>query len=791
MTKKPFKVLSKASLAGVLAVSALVPVAAASAATSYAVDEIIVAVDGQNVAISKAVYDAAIAEGWMTGATVSYVQNSDGKYYSKAVLDEAVSEESTLDKALELLAGSDKAESITTVPGEFVDGNLVPEEEQVADLKVESVSAIDETGVTVSFTALTEAKEGATITVVDPAGKTVEVTPVNLEVGDTSATFDFVTAYEELPLGTFVVQGKDFDTEAVDAVAKVNAAGNVVTLWNALQSKYFTGATEANIQGYFDSIAADAPGTVADINKIIADVNKASEDATAEATTVKNVADATNVLQLLNALKAGNFERVKDAWITDYATQDVTLADGVTTETLLDLGSANYFGVEGAGASIEAIQAAIDAQNEVKADEAVTAAEGTLSSADIAEARATVNNYVVADVEDADATPKQDLLDRLALHDAVVNVTKANTNAKLTSALNALNTLTEDGVFDIASVNSKELKRYVTDIQAADLADKDTAGEIQTLIDTANTNAETAALNAVKAITEDTTTAKVKELLVTLADRSAYASDAFDGETVIDALLEEYRTAIATADAADKDTVAKIQGFITVENTPDQALTDLYATSVDFEDPDALLEALQAKTLNLNVTPANKDAYLADTTAIQTAANTGADAEAKIANVQAAVNATDARVALNAATTDTAVRTELTKFVVANGDSNPSYVNLSAQGKLEVAGLVLAEKPAAGYATNTALATEINDQVTARGTLLTNVNAADTITKVNTALTALNYKPFADLSSTQKISVAEAFLANFPTDKDGAKVAYTTLTNIKADIDKAITAVAE
>ena len=184
---------------------------------------------------------------------------------------------------------------------------------------------------------------------------------------------------------------------------------------------------------------------------------------------------------------------------------------------MLDLNEANYFGVENTGVTIEAIQAAIDAVNVSKVEAAITAAKGDLDLAKIATARNLVNAYIADDEEDE--TDKADYLAELALHEAVVNVTLANTNAKLNNALVALDKLTDD--FDIATVNPNELTRYKTAITDAEKEDKNTADGIQAIITTANTAAETAAVEAVAAIDVDTTTAELKALLVTLADRSA------------------------------------------------------------------------------------------------------------------------------------------------------------------------------------------------------------------------------------------------------------------------------
>lgn len=331
-------------------------------------------------------------------------------------------------------------EGTWTVDGvEFVENNSV---------KVESVKAINETGITVTFPALKEAQEGATIKVVDPSGKTVGVSPVNLEVGDESATFDFVKAYDELPLGTFTVEGKEFDTAAVAAVDKVKSATNVVSLYSALQSKYFEGVTEDNIEAYKTAIsdAGDAVKTVADVNKIVSDVNKAQSDASAEATVVKKVVDAKNNLQLFNALQDSAFSRVNADWITDYATSTVTSVDGSTTNNLEDLSSANYFGTTDTGVTVEAIQEAIDSVNLTKVAPSVQAAEMTLDADKVSTARALVNKYLPASTTDAPGA-KEYGLDILKQEDALIAVNNANTNAKLKSALTNLvaleNTLVE------------------------------------------------------------------------------------------------------------------------------------------------------------------------------------------------------------------------------------------------------------------------------------------------------------------------------------------------------------
>src|SRR5699024_4552396 len=121
---------------------------------------------------------------------------------------------------------------------------------------------------------------------------------------------------------------KDFDTAAVAAVNQVKEAARadkVIELWNALQSPYFEGAVEGNIDAYNEAIV-NATGdkelkTVADVNKLIDDVNKKEVGNEAEAAVVKSVIDGIdgNALQVYNLLNK-NFDRVNSDWIEDYLT---------------------------------------------------------------------------------------------------------------------------------------------------------------------------------------------------------------------------------------------------------------------------------------------------------------------------------------------------------------------------------------------------------------------------------------------------------------------------------------
>jgi hypothetical protein len=151
---------------------------------------------------------------------------------------------------------------------------------------------------------------------------------------------------------------------------------------------------------------------------------------------------------------------------------------------------------------------------------------------------------------------------------------------------------------------------------------------------------------------------------------------------------------------------------------------------------------------------------------------------------------------VNNATTATAAVTALTPVALAVTSSD-EYLNLTSAEKLEVASLFLdmddADRTglvAAEYTTVADIKTDL-EAVTADYTgFLGAVNAADTITETNAALSAIGYAKYDDLSSTKKLEVSEKFLASFPmtTGTTPERINYKTLAAIELAIDNAIVA---
>lgn len=570
--------MSKASLAGILAVSALVPVAAASAATNYAVDEIVVAIDGKNVTVSKGVYDAAIAEGWMAGATVSHVQNSDGKYYSKAVLDEAVSEAATLTEALELLADSNKAVTITTVPGKFVDGTLVPEEQVVADLKVESVMAIND--ITVAYgeetaqTVLAGLPTTVTATLNDE-----ETTEVTLDVEwaadanydeNVAGVYTFTgavtlpadvdyTISEALSTVTVKVTVEAATEEQIDAAIDAINLANTGTIIAALKSPVL-GLSDVNedlADEYVAEIAKSFTTTKAQIQAAVNRANAAAAETNADA--IKAVNEATGAVSLLTALDdlgIGNVigtltgdPAAVDTSVPSLAAQYFTAISNETTDTKAQ------------------IQAVIDQVNLKELTKLVVAAEKSVKGTDVATAQALLDAYLPVDT--GEVTTVADFQSRLDVVTALiaVNEEKASGDAGV-DLLAAL----KDPALKLKNVVDGNADDYLVAFKARVAADAKfefaTVSALQSFVNKVNADTSTGLITAVNTAglaTDDATgatfLAKIKLTSVTTVDDNAKA------------YLDAFKAKVATDSKFKFTTVEEIKTFVKAVNTAETEKT--------------------------------------------------------------------------------------------------------------------------------------------------------------------------------------------------------------------------
>lgn len=447
-------------------------------------------------------------------------------------------------------------------------------------------------------------------------------------------------------------------------------------------------------QEAINALPAELPEAVATAENVEVDYKA---DAQAELDALRAVApvlQATNQVELLNALQSSYFVRVNAELIADY-------------DTALD----------GTEITVDAIQADIDAVNLTAAQAAVGNAEKSLDADDVEVAQ----ELVSALPEDVDPdTTKADLQERIDVVNGLIAIANATTEAELLAAL-------QSEVLALTDVNEAAIAEYKTLVDGG--ADISTATNVQSnVIDAGNNNVLNDAVGAIENNfpTYTATDANDQAAALDELNRLADVSGDVDGATIVDANIEAYITDITT-------NIGTWAG-------------DGITTSVQ------KAQAIQA---------------------VVNTVNDAANEAARLAAVNDAATAAEMKAALDE---------------VAVAENTTAYINLSSVGKLEVAELVLAARPDVGFADTTAVTAEITNNISIRSTMISNVNNAATISDMDVALESLAYAPYDDLSAITQVAVAEAFLNAFPTDESGTRVNYTTLTDIKADVDAAISA---
>lgn len=672
------------------------------------------------------------------------------------VLSDDTTHEVTLEEALE---ANVETEVTFEIDGVEYTATVTWEVEEDGALAVESVSAIEATIVEVTFAELDEELTDVTVEVTDSKGVVREVIARDIAKGATTAQFDFATTITADDLeGVWTVNGVSYSFDELKLVEDIVAeAGkspvNQVKLYSLLQEAGIENVDADRIATYADDInsATTTPVWASDIQKIVDQTNKDAGDAASEAAIVKAVADATNQIQLLPVLQA-NFDRVNPNWIAGYATQHVDPA-GVN-ETMLALNADNYVGKDDAVTKAQ-IQAAIDAVNNTNIGTANTNADTSTKQAAVT---SLIETYVQADnPATPNVTPKADAIAASKAKEAAFRVAEATTENSLYNALVLYANATPDATLKASELNAN-LKAYYKSAfdthTKASLVSEIKAGTVDIkgdIVEQADTNALEDALNTVgttaTAYDADKTNATKKaafsKALQTLANYTSHqtvTTEKFVMSTIDNALLEDYANVLTGIDSTD-------------------AVSDVQDAVKGVNDNKELVAAV------------------------------------KVVN--------------NTASTATQVRTALTTIAVAEG--NTSFINLSATAKLEVAELVIEDRPTDGFeavegdgvvAPQTVVEvinTEITAQISARSSLIANINAVNGTDQapvsfdfdtVNTALTALDHEAYNALTGLARINAAQNFFDNMPTrtltDGTVVEVAYTTLTAIKADIDKAI-----
>lgn len=662
-----------------------------------------------------------------------------------------------------------------------------------------------------TFDALAEKVEQATVTVTDNTGAAHEVVATDLAAGATFAQFNFVTAIEGDLEGVWTVNNASYDFDDLSkAAAIVKAANdeNQVQLLSLLNEAGLEGVDADNIVKYQDDIkTATDKETLADIQVIITKSNEDAGKVADKAVAVKAVKEAKNQVQLLNALQDGGFERVNSAWASAYAggkkaTADIAPNLSVAGFLFTAAGSDNTIVKEsGKDQSFDAatnevalsattataydeIQAIVD---QVNLEKIIADNEVADTAAKQAAVTALVEKWVEAD-EEGD-TDKADMIEASNIKVAAFNVVEATTQVNLYNALVALANASDD--LDIKDLNANLRADYLVELDAStvratqkaaivgndiDDSGSDVQGAVNSLEAAIVTAADSTALGkaetGVYALTANSTNAQIKAALQRLADVTAHetGADKFDMSTVREDQLKNYVTV--------KDTdPASVKGFAT-------------ATTKTLANAKTIIEKVNG--------------VIAETDALKTINNTNS-------------TAVDVRAAL------------LELALITIEDTTPAgdgaveeaqkFVNLSPQARLEVAEFVIDARKLAGAgstndftldaiidqdATTGNGAGELTDAILAHSTKFGKFNAignlaSATTTKTQAALADYGYKAYTDLSTVKKIAVAEEINKLTKKDADGNDVSLdfggtdkvTTLKAANEIIDAAITRVAE
>ncbi|SFE60265.1 hypothetical protein [Alteribacillus iranensis] len=212
MNKKPFNVMSKVALAGIIGAAGITPAAVASAQEAQvSVDDVVITKDGQNIQFDLQEYNAIQLDQpeYLENATASFVVSSTGNKYSLQEYNAAkaeLGEESSSAEAIQLLENSEvEPTQVNTVEGSIEDGEIIVG----SDLNVESVSAINKTTVDVTFSEAVESVSAENFTI-------------------DGASVNSATLNEDKTVATLDVSGLDYETEYNVTISDILVNGETV-----------------------------------------------------------------------------------------------------------------------------------------------------------------------------------------------------------------------------------------------------------------------------------------------------------------------------------------------------------------------------------------------------------------------------------------------------------------------------------------------------------------------------------------------------------------------------------
>jgi len=506
------------------------------------------------------------------------------------------------------------------------------------------------------------AKTGVTVELKDNKGNVVEVVAQDLAKGATSAQFDFKTEYKGDLEGVWSIGDAKFSFDELKQIAAISEAADEIKLEAALEAAGIENVNEDLIAEYFDALHGEEFASLADVQKAVDEVNKENEEVTNEEAVVKAVVDATSQKALLTAL-AANFDRVNADWIKDYA--DEELADKTSAQsTLLDLTKETA----PTGFDKAAIQALVDAVNTDKIDAANTAAKTETTQKEVT---ALIQKWVKAD--EGKATAKKDAVAQSSAFELAFKVAESTNKGSLYNNLIKYANEVKGAGFKASDVLNVNQAAYLTVLTANDNTVKN---------------------NIIAAVATDktsgSTTATIVKGIVTVVNGTELTNSilalytAESGTSGQPGYVAEAGAAVAY-DATKADTVKAFK-----ESLEDIAAKSANLTGTDKFDISKVdstkLEAYAAQIVTNAVTSVSEL-----NTAIATV-NSGDVLEAAV------------KVVNDADSTPEEVRAALTRLVsdvtptVTNADK---YLNLSAASKLDVAQLVIDNRPENGYVAST------------------------------------------------------------------------------------------
>ncbi|WP_346867058.1 hypothetical protein [Clostridium sp. UBA1353] len=416
---------------------------------------------------------------------------------------------------------------------------------------------------------------------------------------------------------------------AKGAMAKLTTTPNGSTTVDGVAVKNIVIAQEA-----VTALPEVLPESVATNKTVTVDYKAKSQAVIEEMKIVIPVMDSANQIQLLAALQNSAFVRVNADFIVQY--------ESVKTKT-----------------TVVAIQEVIDAQNLLKTQAAVGAAETDVTTDKVNAAQVLVS-ALKADAEGE--TIKAGLQNRLDVVKAVIAVKEAKSEATLLTAL-------KSEVLALTDVNEAVIKEYkaIIDDAARNVTVVDKATVQSEVVAKGNDAALATAVNTVETKFANYDATKAEDKATALVELNRLADVSTVNKDTVDAgLIAEYMTAIkadltsgsATITGTDIQKAAAIQTIITAANGAKSVQTRLAAvnnaitavemrtalTAVAIAETNGYVdltsqEKLEVAELVLVARANETDKKFADTTAVTTAIGKATtDRSTFLTNVNAAGN---------------------------------------------------------------------------------------------------------------------------------------------------------